>query len=396
MNAEPTPASLSNLPTVLVVDDTPDNLALMSRLLRGVYRVKVANSGERALQIARGTEVPDLILLDVMMPEMNGYDVCRALKADAATRDIPVIFLTARSDIEDEEAGLELGAVDYIAKPISPPIVLARVKAHLALKASADFLRNQNEYLEQEIQRRTRDAQAIQDVTIMAMASLAETRDNETGNHIRRTQFYVKLLAEKLQHHPRFSRLLTPATIDMLFKSAPLHDIGKVGIPDHILLKPGRLTPEEFEIMKTHTTLGLETIENAERQLGMKVDFLHYAKEIAYGHQEKWDGSGYPQGLKGEHIPPSARLMAVADVYDALVSRRVYKPSMPHEAARDIMVQGRGTHFDPDVLDAFLQLEAEFRAVADRYRDSDADMDAVRARVEAVHENPLRQAPGAV
>jgi len=396
VNAEPTPASTPGLPTVLVVDDTPDNLALMSRLLRGPYRVKVANSGERALQIARGPDIPDLILLDVMMPEMNGYDVCRALKADAATRDIPVIFLTARSDIEDEEAGLELGAVDYIAKPISPPIVLARVKAHLSLKASADFLRDQNAYLEQEIQRRMRDAQAIQDVTIMAMASLAETRDNETGNHIRRTQFYVKLLAEKLQHHPRFSRLLTPGTIDMLFKSAPLHDIGKVGIPDHILLKPGRLTPEEFEIMKTHTTLGLETIENAERQLGMKVDFLHYAKEIAYGHQEKWDGSGYPQGLKGEQIPPSARLMAVADVYDALVSRRVYKASMSHEAARDIMVQGRGTHFDPDVLDAFLQLETEFRSVADRYRDSDADMDAVRARVEAMHENPLRPAPGPV
>ena len=390
MNPVPPPDSVPGLPVVLVVDDTPDNLVLMSRLLRGLYRVKVANSGERALQIARGPEMPDLILLDVMMPEMNGYDVCRQLKSDPVTRNIPVIFLTARSDIEDEEVGLELGAVDYISKPISPPIVLARIKAHLALKASADFLRDQNEFLEREIQRRTQEAQAIQDVTIMAMASLAETRDNETGNHIRRTQFYVKLLAEKLQHHPRFSGLLTRATIDMLFKSAPLHDIGKVGIPDHILLKPGRLTPEEFEIMKTHTTLGLATIENAERQLGMKVDFLHYAKEIAYGHQEKWDGSGYPQGLKGEQIPPSARLMAVADVYDALVSRRVYKESMSHEAARDIMVQGRGTHFDPDILDAFLELETEFRAVADRYRDSDAEMDAVRARVQAASENPLR------
>jgi putative two-component system response regulator len=176
----------------------------------------------------------------------------------------------------------------------------------------------------------------------------------------------------------------------MLFKSAPLHDIGKVGIPDHILLKPGRLTPAEFEIMKTHTTLGLETIENAERQLGMKVDFLHYAKEIAYGHQEKWDGSGYPQGLAGDAIPPSARLMAVADVYDALISRRVYKPSMPHEEARRIMVAGRGSHFDPDVLDAFLQLEDEFREVAARYRDSDADMNAVRARVEAVPEQAFK------
>jgi putative two-component system response regulator len=377
-------------PVVLVVDDTPDNLTLMSRLLKDAYRVKVANSGARALQIANGADVPDLILLDVMMPDMNGYDVCRQLKGSLATRNIPVIFLTAKSNVEDEEVGLALGAVDYITKPISPPIVLARIKAQLALKASADFLRDKNGYLEQEIQRRTREAQAIQDVTIMAMASLAETRDNETGNHIRRTQYYVKLLAERLQAHPRFSGLLTPTTIEMLFKSAPLHDIGKVGIPDHILLKPGRLTPEEFEIMKTHTTLGLETIENAERQLGMTVDFLHYAKEIAYGHQEKWDGSGYPQGLAGDAIPPSARLMAVADVYDALVSRRVYKASMPHEEARRIMVDGRGSHFDPDVLDAFLELEDEFRAVAARFRDSDDDMNAVRARVEAVPEQAFR------
>ena len=234
--------------------------------------------------------------------------------------------------VEDETKGLELGAVDYITKPISPPIVLARVATHLKIKASADFLRDKNAFLESEVARRTREVSAIQDVTIIAMASLAETRDNDTGNHIRRTQFYVKALAEHLKTHPRFRSFLTEHTINMLFKSAPLHDIGKVGIPDRILLKPGRFTPEEFEIMKTHTTLGRDSIQAAEDRLGMKVEFLHYAKEIAYYHQEKWDGSGYPTGKAGDDIPTSARLMAVADVYDALISRRVYKDGMPHAA----------------------------------------------------------------
>ena len=215
---------------------------------------------------------------------------------------------------------------------------------------------------------------AIQDVTIIAMASLAETRDNDTGNHIRRTQFYVKALAERLKGHPRFSRFLTDPTINMLYKSAPLHDIGKVGIPDRILLKPGRFTPEEFEIMKTHTTLGRDAIQAAEDRLGMEVEFLHYAKEIAYYHQEKWDGSGYPTGKAGEDIPASARLMAVADVYDALISRRIYKDGMPHEKAAQIMVADRGTHFDPDVVDAFVELQGEFQAIAARFADSDEDM----------------------
>ncbi|MDD3484389.1 two-component system response regulator, partial [Azovibrio restrictus] len=317
-------------PTILVVDDTPDNLALMSGLLKDCYKVKVANHGEKALKIAASDNPPDLILLDIMMPDLDGYQVCERLKGDPATRDIPVIFLTARTEVEDEQHGLALGAVDYITKPISPPIVLARVATHLQLKASADFLRDKAAFLEQEVAKRTRELQAIQDVTILAMASLAETRDNETGNHIRRTQHYVRALATHLQHHPRFAATLSGAYIDTLFKSAPLHDIGKVGIPDRILLKPGRFTPDEFEIMKTHTTLGRDAIAHAEKQLGMEVDFLACAKEIALSHQEKWDGSGYPQGLAGEDIPLSARLMALADVYDALISRRVYKPAMPH------------------------------------------------------------------
>ncbi len=361
-------------PTILVVDDTPDNLSLMSGLLKNLYKVKVTNSGDRALKIAQSETPPDLILLDIMMPEMDGYEVCEHLQADSSTRDIPVIFLTAKSEVEDEQHGLALGAVDYITKPFSPPIVLARVKNHLALKAMADFLRDQNEFLEKEVHKRTEEVMAIQDATIQVVTSLAETRDPETGNHIRRTQFYVKALAEKLSTHPRFAAELTEREIKMIYKSAPLHDIGKIGIPDMILLKPGRFTPEEFEIMKSHTTKGYDAIERAERQLGMKVGFLQIAKQIALSHQEKWDGSGYPHGLAGDEIPLPARLMAVADVYDALISRRVYKEGMPHEKALQIMRDGRGSHFDPDILDAFMEIEKTIRGIAVYYADTDQDL----------------------
>ena len=361
--------------TILAVDDTPDNLLLISGLLKEEYHVRVANGGERAIKIAQSDNPPDLILLDIMMPDIDGYEVCRILKADQKTSHIPIIFLTAKTEIEDETHGLEIGAVDYITKPISPPIVLARVKTHLALKRMQDFLRDQNAYLESEVKKRTEEVVAIQDVTIHAMASMAETRDNETGNHIRRTQHYVKLLAEKLRSHPRFIKFLDDdKTIEMLFKSAPLHDIGKVGIPDAILLKPDRLTKEEFEVMKSHTTLGRDAIVHAEKNLGIEVPFLQYAKEIAYSHQEKWDGSGYPQGLAGEEIPISARLMAVADVYDALISRRVYKTPMPHDEAVKIMLEGKGQHFDPDVMDAFMECQAEFKAIGEKYSDSEADV----------------------
>lgn len=367
-------------PTILLVDDTPENLTMMSFLLKDRYKVKVANHGQKALRIAASEPQPDLILLDIMMPEMDGYEVCRQLQQDPLTRNIPIIFLTAKASVEDEEFGLGLGAVDYITKPISPPVVLARVKTHLSLKASADFLRSKSDYLEQEVAKRTREISAVQDVTILAMASLAETRDNETGNHIRRTQHYVKALAEALRQQPKFAAALDDHTIAMLFKSAPLHDIGKVGIPDRILLKPGRYEPEEFAIMQRHPLLGLQAIEHAEQSLGMSVDFLRMAKEIAYGHHEKWDGSGYPQGLAGEAIPLSARLMALADVYDALISRRVYKEGMSHQQAASIIAQGRGSHFDPDVVDAFFQIEQTFVAIAQRYLDSDQDLQAKAAQ----------------
>jgi putative two-component system response regulator len=371
--------------TVLVVDDMPDNLRLMSDLLKDVYNVKVSRSGETAIDIVNSNIQPDLILLDIMMPEMDGYEVCSHLKSNPKTEKIPVIFLSSKNEVSDERKGFELGAVDYITKPI----VLSRIKTHLEMKKlhdmlrdennimkkMQDFLRDQNNFLESEIKSRTLEIIAIQDVTIHAMASLAETRDSDTGNHIRRTQFYVKVLAEKIRNHYRFSSFLNDdKVIEMLFKSAPLHDIGKVGIPDKILLKPGKFEPYEFEIMKTHTTLGRDAILQAERELGIEVPFLKYAKEIAYYHQEKWDGSGYPEGLAGDSIPISARLMSLADVYDALISRRVYKDGMSHEKAVKIIADGKGTHFDPDIVEAFLVLQDEFKTIAARYADSDEDI----------------------
>jgi len=354
--------------TILVVDDSSDNIILMSRLLKDHYRTKIATNGEKALKIASSDDPPDLILLDIMMPGMDGYEVCQHLKEDPKTAKIPVIFLTAKTDIEDEKKGFEVGAVDYITKPISGPLVLARIKTHLLLKDSRDFLIDKTMFLEHEIFRRTQEIVAIQDVTIIAMGSLAETRDSETGNHIRRTQNYVKMLAMKLKNNPRFKHFLTDENIDLLYKSAPLHDIGKVGVPDHILLKPGRLTPKEFEIMEKHTTYGRDAIMAAEKRLESPTSFLTFAREIAYSHQEKWDGSGYPEGLTGDDIPISARLMAVADVYDALITRRIYKPAFDQEESVDIIKNGYAAHFDPDIVDTFIEIERDLYEVAKKFR----------------------------
>ncbi len=359
--------------TVLVVDDTPTNIDVLKGILAESYFVQAAVSGKMALQII-ARKKPDLILLDIMMPEMDGYEVCRLLKANEETRDIPVIFLTAKVEIKDETRGLELGAVDFISKPISPPILKERVKTHLELKLARDFLKRQNEILEEKVIERTQQMEEIQDVAMVALGSLAETRDPETGNHIRRTQRYVKLLALQLKDNPRFSHLLTPENITLLYKSAPLHDIGKVGVPDHILLKPGKLTPDEFEEMKKHTTYGRDAIAAAELTITRADNFLKFAKEIAYYHQEKWDGSGYPEGLSGDDIPVSARLMAVADVYDALISRRVYKPPYPHEKAVALILEGKGSHFDPDMVDAFMEIADEFYEISQQFADSEEDV----------------------
>jgi putative two-component system response regulator len=355
--------------TILIVDDEPGNVKILLELLRSGYKIRVANSGEKALQIMFSGDRPDLILLDVIMPGIDGYEVCRQIKSRTETQDIPVIFLTAKSQVADEQKGFNLGAEDYITKPISPPIVLARVQTHLQLKKVRDFLKDKNEFLEQVVVQRTKEITNIQDVTMVAMGSLAETRDNETGKHIRRTQYYMKLLAEALQDHPRFRHHLTKDNIALIFKSAPLHDIGKVGIPDQILLKPGKLTVEEFEIMKTHTTLGRNAILDAEKLLETPASFLFFAREIAYTHHEKWNGKGYPEGISGDNIPISGRIMAIADVYDALVSKRIYKPPMPHDEAVDIIKEESGKHFDPDIVAAFLNMADQFNEIALKYMD---------------------------
>jgi putative two-component system response regulator len=280
-----------------------------------------------------------------------------------------VIFVTANAGDNDEHIGLSCGAVDYVTKPVNPALLRARIKNHLALKQAADRLKLHGERLEQEVTQRTRELMLARDAAIHAMASLAEARDNETGHHIRRTQHYVRILAEDLARLPKYRELLTPAYIDMLYRSAPLHDIGKVGVSDSILRKPGKLTPEEFEIMKTHAEIGRDAIERAELELGSSIDFFAVAKEIAHGHHECWDGSGYPQGLAGEDIPLSARLMSLADVYDALVSHRVYKPAFPHTQAVEMILGGCGTRFDPAVVAAFERNADRFLDIGQRFAD---------------------------
>lgn len=367
--------------TILIVDDSTENLLVLGELLSPEYRVLVANGGQRALDLVCAGARPDLVLLDVMMPGMSGHEVLKRLRADPSTPDIPVIFVTALDAAEDEERGLALGAADYIAKPFRPEIVLARVRTHVALKLARDRIADQNAFLEAEITRRMSENQNIQDVSIHALARLAEIRDPETGNHLRRTQEYVRTLASALKDHPRFASALDAKSIALIAKSAPLHDIGKVGIPDHILLKPGKLTPVEWDIMKTHARLGAEAIEHAERDCERPVAFLRFAKEIARHHHEKWNGSGYPDGLAGDAIPVSARLMAIADVFDALISRRIYKEPMSHAAAREIVVNDRGTHFDPDIVDAFVAQFDAFCAIAEQHADSEASLAAKQASI---------------
>jgi len=355
--------------TILIVDDDPTIITTINKELTTCYRVRVANSGERALQMAATEPRPDLILLDVLMPGMNGYAVLSKLKENPDTLEIPVIFVTSMEAADDEEKGLDLGAVDYITKPINPAILMARVKTHLTLKQASDFLQDKNTYLEAEVGRRMQENETIQNVSIRTLAHLAETRDTDTGEHILRTQAYVGILAKHLQSHPRFRDTITDHYVQLVTRSAPLHDIGKVGIPDSILLKPGKLNADEWTVMKTHAVLGAQAIEHAEKDIDQKVEFLTLAKEIAHYHHEKWDGSGYPDGLVGDAIPVSARLMALADVFDALISARVYKSAMTFEQAQGIIIEGSGKHFDPDVGNAFVESFDEFVGIAQQYKN---------------------------
>lgn len=346
---------------VLIVDDSPVNIHILMDILMDQYTVLVAINGEKALKIAEMDPPPDLILLDIMMPDMDGYEVCAKLKANAQTVNIPVLFVTALTSDENEAKGLEIGALDYIAKPFNPALVKARVKNHLELKRYSDQLENM-------VREKTSELMITRDVAIETLGSLAEFRDSETGDHIKRTMHYIRCLAEQLQDHPNFKEFLNPTVIEHLWKSAPLHDVGKVGVPDSILLKPGKLTPEEFVEIKKHTIYGRDVLSASASKLGPD-SFLRIAQEMAYTHHEKWDGSGYPQGIKGEEIPVCGRLMALADVYDALISRRVYKSALPHAQAVEIIRKGRGTDFDPAIVDVFLEFEDNFQRIALDFAD---------------------------
>ncbi len=355
---------------VLVVDDQPENVRLLMDALRDDFTVAVSITGARALHLAATRPQPDIVLLDVVMPDMDGYEVCRRLKADPATSGIPIIFLTGLSDEGSERKGFELGAVDFIQKPFSSPLVKARLHSHLELKKHRDRL-------EDLVLERTRELLLTQDAAILGLALLAEYRDTETGDHIRRTQHYVRLMAERLRDHPGFKGYFDKVTMRLLFNSVPLHDIGKVAVPDTILRKPGPLTPDEFAVMKRHTQLGREVISRIEA--GMRDDaassFLRFAGELCQLHHEHWDGTGY-YGLKGEAIPVSGRLMALADVYDALTSTRVYKSAMSHEQALELILNGDGRtapeHFDPRVLQAFLDVQLEVQRISLSFNEAGA------------------------
>ncbi len=342
------PPARTAQPTILVVDNAPENIDVLTEVLSPYYRTKVALNGERALKIAMGEHKPDLILLDVMMPGISGYDVCERLKRDPDTHGIPVIFVTSMNDIEDEHHGLELGAVDYITKPVSPPIVLARVRTHLALY-------DQTRELERIVGERTAELESTRRQIIYHLGRAAEFKDNETGNHVIRMSHYARLTAHALG--------LGAASVDLLFHAAPMHDLGKIGIPDHILLKPGKLDDAEWAIMRKHPAMGADILGQDSNPL------LQAAYEVALTHHEKWDGSGYPGRLRGEAIPLFGRIVAVADVFDALTSQRPYKPAWTVEAALALIEEGAGTHFDPAVVQAFKVALPDMLVIKARYAE---------------------------
>ncbi|MFG0380175.1 two-component system response regulator [Pseudomonas sp. zbq_18] len=371
-------------PLILLVDDTPENLTLMSELLLDHYLIKVASNGARALRIAAESQ-PDLILLDIMMPEMDGYEVCRRLKADPATAEIPVVFLTAKSEQADEQRGFDLGAVDYITKPISPPIVLARVRAQLQLKASADFLRDKSEYLEWEVRRRTQDIQRLQEVTIEAMARLAAMRDNPCSKHLARIEPYMVELARSLAHQqPLLAQELSEERIAGLGKSALLHGIGKLVLPDRILLSPVPLQGKDLELLHSHATAGRDALLAAESRLGSVTDFLRDARDIVYSQHEHWDGSGYPQGLRGEQIPLAARLMAVVGVYEDMTSHHPYRKSLTADEALARISAASGTRFDPSVVLALIESAPRFKAIALEHAE---DLESLHCELERLEES---------
>jgi putative two-component system response regulator len=336
--------------TVLVVDDTPENILILNGALRPHYKVKAAPNGEKALKIAQSTTQPDIILLDIMMPEMDGYEVCRKLKSSPITEKIPIIFVTAMSEVEDEKKGLDMGAVDYITKPINPAIVLARVRTHLALF-------DQTRELENKVRERTEELNSTRLEIIRRLGRAAEYKDNETGLHVIRMSHYSRLIGSHINANEEW--------VERLFDAAPMHDIGKIGIPDANLLKRDKLNDEEWEVMRKHPEFGGEILGDNDSEL------FKMAKEIAINHHEKWDGSGYPKGLQGEEIPLTARIIAIADVFDALTTERPYKKAWPVEQAVNFIDENSGSHFDPELVAVFLKALPEILKIKDQYAEGE-------------------------
>ncbi|OPY79105.1 MAG: Cyclic di-GMP phosphodiesterase response regulator RpfG [Syntrophorhabdus sp. PtaU1.Bin058] len=358
----------SSQTTIMVVDDTPANLKLLDDILRRCgYRVLTFPRGNLALKAA-AKNPPDLILLDINMPEMNGFEVCERLKADAVLKAVPVLFISALTETADKVRAFNAGGVDYISKPFQFEEVQARVETHLRIRRLRIELERHNRHLEDLVKEKIGEISDSQMATILALSKLAESRDDETGHHIERTRTFCRVLAEELRGNFRYAGSIDDAFVENIYHASPLHDIGKVGIPDSILLKPDKLTPAEFEIMKTHTTIAADTLRLAHEKYHRNA-FLNMGIAIARSHHERWDGTGYPDGLEKEDIPLSGRIMALADVYDALRSKRPYKDAFSHNKSCAIITEGSGSHFDPAVIEAFRAIEPEFAGIRERMDD---------------------------
>jgi putative two-component system response regulator len=355
--------------TIMVVDDVPLNLKLLQEMLQSKgYRVLTFPSGKLALHAATVNR-PDLILLDINMPEMDGFEVCARLKTDDRLKEIPVLFISALTEMANKINAFAVGGVDYVTKPFQIEEVLARTRTHLHLRKLQIDLKQSNLHLEARVQEQVREISDSQRATIIALAKLAECRDDDTGAHVERTQTFCRVLTETLRANSRYADCIDQNFVTNIYYAASLHDIGKVGIPDQILLKPGKHTPEEFAIMKTHTIIGAKALQSVCGNYPRNA-FLNMGIVIARFHHEKWDGSGYPDGLAGEAIPLPARIMAVADVYDALRSNRPYKTAFTHAASCAMIQEGAGRHFDPAVIAAFQAVEAEFAKIRDQMDDN--------------------------
>jgi len=355
-------------PLVLLVDDNPANLRIGKNVLSEKFAVATAPSADKMFGLLENN-IPAMILLDVDMPEMNGYEAIKVLKSKPQTRDIPVIFVTGRTESDDELAGLSLGAIDYITKPFQPQLLLKRIEVHLLVEAQKQKLEKQAEelqYFNDNLQRMVEDKTAnvinLQNALLKTMAELVECRDDITGGHIERTQKGIKILLDAIDKKGLFGDETKDWDIELLLQSSQLHDVGKISIEDSILKKPGKLTDEEFTAMKKHTDFGEKIIEKIET-LAKENDFLKYAKIFAASHHEKWDGTGYPKGLKGNDIPLLGRIMSIADVYDALTSVRPYKKAFSHEEAVQIIVESGGKQFDPALIEIFLKTADQFKEI---------------------------------